>query len=698
MLVLVRDVMSPQVVTLNPQMTLLEAAQILRQAGLDGAAVVDADKRLIGIVTKTHFVRAIVDGSVDGRTVGEVMATEVFTLSDTETISRLQQNNNIFRFGLFPVVNAKNRPVGYLTRAELVKYLSDHSLFLAEELKAVLNSVYNGVIVANAEGIVTLFNPAAEAITGMDATNALGQEADLVIPNTGLSRVLETGVAEVNQQFTIHNSRILTNRSPIFKDSKLVGAVAIFQDITELQSVANELETVKDLKSTLESILESGFECVVIVDKKGYITMLNQAYADFLGVDPKTVIGKHVADVIQNTRMHIVAQTGKAEVTDVQRIRDNNCVVTRMPIIKDGEIVGAVGKLLFRDVKDLKTLARKFNTLQSELEYYKEELRKAQGGKYTFDSIIGVSEKMQWLKSIGQKAAKGNSTVLILGESGTGKELFAHALHTQSPRRYGPMIKVNCAAVPENLLESELFGYEEGAFTGARKGGKPGKFELANGGTIFLDEIGDMTMSMQAKLLRVLQERELERVGSTKTVKIDVRVVAATNQDLEQLIECGEFRQDLYYRLNIISLHIPPLRERREDILPLATNLLHKISNNTPHDVEGLSQEALDYLLHYDWPGNVRELENVLERAINLMDEETLILPEHLPPVVKKQQKMKESPESAKNLAGIRFDAEKQALTKALESAGGNKSKAAKLLGIHRSGFYQKLKKYHIEP
>jgi PAS domain S-box-containing protein len=626
------------------------------------------------------------------------MTTDVFTLPETETISRLQQNANIFRYGLFPVVNNQNQPVGYLTRTELVKYLSDHSLYLAEELKAVLNSVYNGVVIANAEGIVTLFNPAAETITGLDASKVVGQLAEQVIPNTGMHRVLETGITEINRKQTIENTQIVTNRSPIIKDNKMLGAVAIFQDITELQTLVDELETVKNLKSTLESILESGFECVVVVDKQGFITMLNQAYCDFLGKDSKQVIGMHVADVIENTRMHIVAQTGKAEIAAMQRIGENKAVVTRMPIIKDGEIVGAVGKVLFRDVKDLKSLIRKFNNLQSELEYYKEELRKVQGGKHTFESIIGESEKMQWLKSIGGKAAKGSSTVLVLGESGTGKELFAHAIHTHSPRRFEPFIKVNCAAVPENLLESELFGYDDGAFTGARKGGKPGKFELANGGTIFLDEIGDMTLSMQAKLLRVLQEREIERVGSTKTIKIDVRVVAATNRDLEQMIEQGEFRQDLYYRLNIISLHIPPLRERREDIPALCNSLLRKIHNRFPHDVESVSPEAMDYLLAYEWPGNVRELENVLERAVNFMDEELSILPEHLPPVIKKQYRHRESTDSVKDLAGIRFDAEKEAIVKAIETAGGNKSQAAKLLGIHRSGFYQKLRKYHIEP
>ena len=327
-MMLVRDVMSPHLITLRPTMSLAEAADCLLQGSLDGAAVVDDNNMLIGIVTKAHFVRAIATGANINRTVGEVMTTEVYTLPETETITRLQQKSDIFRFGLFPVINAQQQPVGYLTRTELVKYLSNHSLYLAEELQAVLNSVYNGVIVANAEGIITLFNPAAQAITGLDASRVVGQLAEHVIPNTGLQRVLDTGMSEVNQQQTIQNSRILTNRSPIMKDNQMLGAVAIFQDITELQMVADELENMKNLKSTLESILESGFECVVIVDKLGYVTMLNQAYADFLGLDPKEVIGKHVADVIENTRMHIVAQTGKAEVTDMQRIGENNCVVT----------------------------------------------------------------------------------------------------------------------------------------------------------------------------------------------------------------------------------------------------------------------------------------------------------------------------------------------------------------------------------
>ncbi len=567
------------------------------------------------------------------------------------------------------------------------------------EMRVVLDSVCNGVLVVNSHGVITFFNTAAEAITGLKAEHVIGKIVDDIIPNTGLIRAMETGVPEINQRQTIGNSEILTNRTPIILEGVLVGAVAIFQDITEFNEVVTQLEDIKRLKSTLESIVESLQEGIVVVDKAGYITMMNKAYGEFLAVDPHAVVGKHVADVIPNSRMHLVAQEGKAEVTDIQKIQNNTCVVTRIPIIKDGEIIGAVGNMVFKDIKELKSLARKISKLESELEYYKEELYKAYGGKYTFENIVGNSEKMKWLREVAAKAAKGTSTVLILGESGTGKELFAHAVHNASQRRQGPFIKVNCAALPEQLLEAELFGYEEGAFTGARKGGKPGKFELANGGTIFLDEIGEMPLAMQVKLLRVLQERELERLGGTKTTKLDIRVIAATNRDLEKMIEENQFRQDLYYRLNIFTLSIPPLRERIEDISLLCEMLLKKINTQVEHWVEGIAPEALALLIQYNWPGNVRELENVLERTINLMDDEFVIMPEHLPSMLKKGNRIKLEDQAEANshdLAGIKDDAEKQAIMRALAAAGGNKSKAARILGIHRSGFYQKLQKYNL--
>jgi PAS domain S-box-containing protein len=579
---------------------------------------------------------------------------------------------------------------------DLLRIYSEQNAILADELTAILDSMYNGAVATNAEGIITMFNKAAERITGIPAADAIGRQVQDIMPNSGLMRVLRTGIPELGQRQELGSCQIVTNRTPVIRDGTVLGALAIFQDITEFETTLAELADVKNLKSILESCLESIYEGIVVVDKDGFITMLNKTYAEILGTEVHLAIGKHCTDVIENTRMHIVAQTGKPEVGDVQQIGQYNVVVMRIPIVKDGEIVGVVGKVMFRDIKDLKSLARKVSALRNEVDYYKEELMKALGGKYTFEQIIGCSEKMTWLKTVAQKAARSSSTVLILGESGTGKELFAHAVHNASPRRNGPFIKVNCAAIPENLLESELFGYEEGAFTGARKGGKPGKFELANGGTIFLDEIGDMTLSMQAKLLRILQEREVERVGGTKTQKIDLRVITATNRDLEDMIAKGEFRQDLYYRLNIISLHIPPLRERIEDIPKLCDALLSKLNSQLHGFVEGISPDAMEIIKLYEWPGNVRELENVLERALNMIDDEVLIMPEHLPAFLKKMAKIPEISGAGKDLDSIISDAEKQAIFKALETCNGNKSKAAQLLGIHRSGFYQKLAKYGI--
>lgn len=694
----VKNLMNTNIVTVLPTLTIKETAIRVHKAGVDEAFVVNHEGKLMGCMSKRAFIKALTMEHGQEIQVQDVMEHGLVALTSSMGIQELEKQFKIDCYDFFPILDQEKRPIGILKKHEVTQALAKESLSLITEMQAIINSVYNGVIAINLEGSVVIFNTAAEILTGLTADTVIGHYINDVVPNTGLIRVMESGVAELNQQQNIGRCHIITNRSPIRNEKGVMGAVAVFQDMTELQEVAAELENVKSLKSTLESAIESFFEGIVIVDAKGMITMINQSYCDFLGVEAEKVVGSHVADVIPNTRMHVVAQGGKAEVTDIQRINEHNCVVTRIPIIKDGKLVGAVGKVVFKDVKDLKILSNKLNKLQFELDYYKEELRKVYGGKHTFTTIIGDSEKMRWTKTIGAKAAKGNSTVLILGESGTGKELFAHAIHNESLRHNGPFIKVNCAAVPDNLLESELFGYDEGAFSGAKKGGKPGRFELANGGTIFLDEIGDMPLSMQAKMLRVLQEKEFERVGGTKTLKMDLRIIAATNRDLEKMIEEGNFRQDLYYRLNIVSLSIPPLRERAEDIPMLCNVLLKKISKQVQHCIEGVSVSALQLLMNYNWPGNVRELENILERAVNLIDdEEVFIAPEHLAPVLKKNNKIKSQVENGEKLAGMMGDAERQAILKALETAGGNKSEAAKILGIHRSGFYQKMRKYNIQ-
>jgi len=314
--------------------------------------------------------------------------------------------------------------------------------------------------------------------------------------------------------------------------------------------------------------------------------------------------------------------------------------------------------------------------------------------RYYLDSIVGNNKSIIEQKYLATRAARTVSTVLITGESGTGKEIFAHAIHNISPRRKGPFVKVNCAAVPETLLESELFGYAEGAFTGALKEGKPGKFELANHGTIFLDEIADMSLSMQAKLLRVLQEKEVERVGSVRTTRVDVRIIAASNQDLNQLVAENKFREDLFYRLNVIILNLSPLRERTEDIPLISNELLKRLNRQLGTKVESITDEVLHCFGNYRWPGNIRELENTIERAINFCDGNTINI-EHIPEHIC-SQKAPLPAITAGTLEKSLQQFEKTLIINTLQVCDGNRSKTAKALNIHRSVLYRKMNKYNI--
>ncbi|MBI4961654.1 MAG: sigma 54-interacting transcriptional regulator [Desulfomonile tiedjei] len=444
----------------------------------------------------------------------------------------------------------------------------------------------------------------------------------------------------------------------------------------------------------LNLILDSIYNGVMITDVEGYITHFNTPYGQFLGVDPRVQIGKHCTEVVENTRMHIVAQTGKAEINLTQRIGGQDMVVQRIPIKKDGKVIAVFGQVMFKDVKDLSKLAKKLSMLESKVELYEQELISLRSTRYTIDSIAGSSKPIQDLKREALKAAGTNLPVLITGESGTGKELFAQAIHHASPRRLYPFVRINCAAIPRDLMESELFGYEQGAFTGALYKGKPGKFELAHRGTVFLDEIGDLPLEMQPKLLRVLEEKEVERVGGTSLIRVDFRLIAASNQDLDAMITDGRFRKDLFYRLNVIRLHIPPLRDRKEDIVPLSHHILQQIVREPPLPEIQVDPEAAKTLARYDWPGNVRELSNVLEGIANSIDGDSVRirdLPFHL------SRRGKGASESDRfSLKDVQGQAEKDAIVYALESADNNKVRAAALLGIHRTLLYKKMKKYGI--
>jgi PAS domain S-box-containing protein len=456
-------------------------------------------------------------------------------------------------------------------------------------------------------------------------------------------------------------------------------------------------KTIQELKEKIEfyeRVLDNIRNGVMICDPQGKVIFFSKTYGNFLGLDPQQVMGKHCREVVENTRLDVVAQTGLPEINHPHRIKGQDMVVQRIPIEKDGRVIAVYGQVMFEDIRDVQSLAKKLNFLESKVELYEKELESLRSSKYTFNHIMGKSPIIGELKKIAQKAAKTSAPVLILGESGTGKELFAHAIHYASSRRPFPFVRLNCAAIPRELLEAELFGYQPGAFTGAGSRGKPGKFELAHQGTIFLDEIGDLPLEMQPKLLRVIEEKETERLGGTRVFKSDFRLIAATHENLEKLVSEGRFRKDLYYRLNVIPIILPPLRERKEDLPILVHHLIENLNRDLGMNVTRLSPEVLDCLEHYHWPGNIRELANILERILYSLDGEQ-VERRHLP-IFLQDSERRPSASSGASLKKARDETEKTSLLKALQLSNYNKNKAAQALGIHRTALYKKMKKFRI--
>ncbi|TDX59131.1 sigma 54-interacting transcriptional regulator [Orenia marismortui] len=482
----------------------------------------------------------------------------------------------------------------------------------------VFNNIANGVIIVDKEGIITAFNPAAERITELSANKVIGEEINSIIPNSRLKYIIDSGEAEVGKRQEINQATIITNRTPIFYNNKIIGAVAVFQDISTLERLSGELKEVKVLKERLDLILESVQDGICVINKDGIIEYVNPTYSKMLDIDEEDIVGYPVEEIYDDKNYQKVLNTGEG-ITGVVREKNNDIVIISniYPIQVDGEVDGVV--LVSKKKTEIEKLADHLKELSAKAEYLEQELKREKKLDSSFKRIIGRSGVLKDSLVRASKAAETSSTVLIRGESGTGKELVAEAIHYASSRKDKPFIRVNCAAIPSSLIESELFGHEKGSFTGAINK-KVGKFELADGGTIFLDEIGELSIELQVKLLRVLQEREFERVGGIDRISVDIRVITATNRNLEEMIKDGDFREDLYYRLNVIPIILPPLRERKEDIPLLSDYFLHTLSDKLNKKVDSISQEAIDLLTNYSWPGNVRELQNIIERVINFTD------------------------------------------------------------------------------
>ena len=496
------------------------------------------------------------------------------------------------------------------------------------------------------------------------------------------------------------------------EDGVLVGMLSERDIVYVYMDHFTRLSETETLAESLNTVLESAYEGIVLVDAQGIIRELNRAYVNFLGISRESAVGKHVTEVIQNTRMHEVIKSGVPERGYLQVIEGQEVIVHRIPIWTGDQVIGAIGMIIFEGVTELYKLLSRIEELSgskdNRVEFPYKPLHERT--TFTFDRIIGNDPETAYIKHIARRIARTPSTVLITGESGTGKEMFAKAIHYNSGMFKGPFVSLNCAAIPEHLLEAELFGYEEGAFTGARKGGKPGKFELANKGTIFLDEIGDMPLSMQAKILRVLEEREVERIGGVTTYDVQVRIIAATNRNLEEMIAAGAFREDLFYRLNIIRLELPPLRKRKQDIPLLVSHQINKLCSLLGVSEKQFSKEAMALFMNYDWPGNIRELVNTVEALIAMAEGSSIGVadfPDHilkrLAPshprrftFVEAASATQRRPET--NIKQQNHDHEMNIILETLQELNGNKTAVAKKLGIHRSTLYEKIKKYTSNP
>ncbi|WP_096436406.1 sigma-54-dependent Fis family transcriptional regulator [Alteribacter populi] len=682
--------MTPVNGTIHEKAPMSEAVQMMNQRKWNVLPVTDSEGKLTGVFTRSNLFEMVLEQKSLSQPIFNYIKRDTVSLSLNTPYEKVIENVKKSPVGTGVILDEEDVVIGLLRKTDMVMALLQSSNILKEQLETVLESSQLGVLMTDDQKSVIFANDKCIQMMKKAKNEIIGQAIGTVIPQVGDINIKESTYIP---KMSVGEDQTMLRLSPYQTVSGTHGIIALFLEITELERMAEELQTVKNLKQTLDTAIDHAYDGILMINEQQKVTMVSPPLLDLFNLQKSEVLHKPIESVFPQLNVQAVFDTGEAELSDFMEVNGIRYIVHRIPIKQDGKIIGALGKVMFRQLNEVSNLFIKLDKAEKKADYYRSQLQKSETSRFTWDQIISGDPCVEKLKKSAGKAAKGRSTILIRGESGTGKELFAHAIHSSSVRRDGTFVIVNCAAIPEHLLESEFFGYENGAFTGARHKGKIGKFDLANGGTLFLDEIGDMSLTLQAKLLRVLQEREFYRVGGTERIHVDVRIIAATNRNLEEMVESGEFREDLYYRLNVISLQIPPLRERKGDIKILSDVLMEQLNRMLGTGITGMVEPVQRILLNYDWPGNVRELKNILERGMTFAETGKIQvedLPDYL--VNKASKEVKGGPLEEKMAAS----AERAAIEKALLKAKGNKTRAAQLLGISRSGLYEKIKKLQL--
>ncbi|MEN6462896.1 MAG: sigma 54-interacting transcriptional regulator [Syntrophomonas sp.] len=693
------EIMSKNIILLHPEQTIQEVSQIFLTHEIDGAPVVNLHGEILGLLTKSHIYRVLAGDNDPKTPVGEVMKKGLIVGHPDEKVIDLIETN----VGRLPVLK-DNAVAGMITRTDLAKAYFDLFNCISNEFQTILNSTHNLIISIDENGKINVFNRAAEKFLGIKSTAIQGRNIMEIIPNSGLMEVIETGCSKPVQKIEVNKCTFISNRTPIKKRGKIIGAVAVLQDISELESISRELENVKELNKEMNAIIDCSYDGLFLTDGEGTILRVNEAFENLTASKSSELIGRNVEDMVAETG--IVSESvsslvlrQKKPVTIMQKtIIGKLALTTGTPVFdRKGKIFRVVSNV--REITELILLKQQLERAQGLSKHYESELKALQIQYSGSEKLIVNSRKMKDLLDTVIRLAQVDSTVFITGESGTGKELIAETIHKNSSRKNEPFIKINCGAISRNLLESELFGYDTGAFTGAKKGGKAGYFELANGGTLLLDEISELPYNLQVNLLRVLQNKEIIRVGGEKTIPIDVRIIAATNRDILALIEKNEFREDLYYRLNVVPVEVPPLRERKEEIPILAVHFIQLFNKKYKMEKE-LSTNVIDVLMEYDWPGNVRELENIIERLVVTIPE-NILSRENLPMHLKNNVLIKEHPTiTVSGIIPLREaveSVEKQILQQAYALYKTTRE-VARQLEIDPSTVLRKAAKYGISP
>lgn len=688
--------MNNDVICLNPDMSILETAKIFLKNKIDGAPVVEDDK-IVGLFTKTHLIRALANEMDTQRPINDLMTHQVSVLDPNMDI----RDVDIMYTGRYPVVE-KGKMIGFITKSDIMVALNGIIDDISGQLETVINSAYNPVIAIDKDGIIRIWNRAIEKYTDMNRSIVLGQHINKVIPESALQDIINSGQCEYGIKIKIGENLFITNRAPIINNGEISGAVAVLYDISELEKVTRELSYVKSLNQELDAIIDSSFDGLYITDGEGRTLRINRAIKRMTGLGEDELLDRTMYELVEQGILSrsasvLVIEQKKPVTTTLTTVTGTHLLVSATPVFdEEGKIFRIVTSV--RDISELNMLKQRIEQLEglrSHFEFQMNQMRVKLSG-----DLIFKNREMENIVYQAMKIAEVDSTVLLSGESGVGKELIATIIQRNSNRKNGPFIKLNCAAIPENLIESELFGYETGAFTGARKEGKPGLFELANEGTLLLDEIGDIPLHLQVKLLRAIQEREIIRVGGTKPIRIDVRIIAITNKDLEAMVKKGEFREDLYYRINVVPIYVPPLRERREDIPLLIKHFMNNINlrYNFKKDMEA---EVIEALMRYSWPGNIRQLENLIERLVVTTSAEKIKL-QHLPAYIlalgKDSEEAHEQAITVNQIIPLKLAVEsvEKLLLQKTFSIANSCFKAAELLEVDASTISRKARKYDI--